>query len=73
MDIWKMKISYNWLKNYIDLDQPPKEVADILTMLGLEVSTVEKLGGIPGNLEGVVVGKVISAETTPQCRSTQSM
>lgn len=60
-----MKISHNWLKNYIDVEQSPKELADILTMLGLEVSTIEQLGGIPGNLEGVVVGKVVSAEQHP--------
>ncbi|MEM7655911.1 MAG: phenylalanine--tRNA ligase subunit beta [Bacteroidota bacterium] len=60
-----MKISYNWLKEYIDIDQSPEALADILTMLGLEVGTIQQVGGIPGNLEGVVVGLVTSAEQHP--------
>ncbi len=60
-----MKLSYRWLKEYLDFDQNPEELADILTMLGLEVGTVEKVGGIPGDLEGVVVGEVVSAEPHP--------
>ncbi len=60
-----MKVSYNWLKSYIDFDQSPEELADILTMLGLETSGIEEFGGVPGNFEGVVVGHVLSAEQHP--------
>ncbi|MEM7370593.1 MAG: phenylalanine--tRNA ligase subunit beta [Bacteroidota bacterium] len=60
-----MKISYNWLKEYIDFEYSPHELADALTMLGLEIGTVETVGGVPGNLEGVVVGKVESAIQHP--------
>ena len=60
-----MKISYNWLKDYIDHPYEPQELSDILTMLGLEVGGMEEIGGIPGNLEGVVVGKVLECEQHP--------
>ncbi len=60
-----MKVSYNWLKEYIDFDYTPDELKVILTMLGLEIGKVEEVGGIPGNLEGVVVGYVLSAEQHP--------
>ena len=60
-----MKVSYNWLKTFIDFDYSPQELSDILTMLGLEVAGFEETGGIPGNLEGVVVGFVVSAEKHP--------
>ncbi|MEO0898254.1 MAG: phenylalanine--tRNA ligase subunit beta [Bacteroidota bacterium] len=60
-----MKVSYNWLKDYIDFDYSPDELKDILTMLGLEVGKTEKVGGVPGNFEGVVVGHVLSAEQHP--------
>ncbi len=60
-----MKISYNWLKDYLEFDETPDQLNDILTMLGLEVGTVETVGGIPGDLEGVVVGEVVSAEPHP--------
>jgi phenylalanyl-tRNA synthetase beta chain len=60
-----MKVSYNWLKDYIDFDYTPRELADILTMLGLEIGKVEEIGGVTGNLEGVVVGEVLSAEQHP--------
>lgn len=60
-----MKVSYNWLKEYIDFSYGPKELADILTMLGLEVGKYEQIGGAPNDLEGVIVGKVLSAEQHP--------
>ncbi len=60
-----MKVSYHWLKEYVDFDQSPEAIKDILTMLGLEVGTVETIGGIPGDLAGVVVGQVRSAEPHP--------
>ena len=60
-----MKISYNWLKQFIKIDLKSEETAAILTDLGLEVETVEKFQSIPGGLEGVVVGHVLSCEKHP--------
>lgn len=60
-----MKISYNWLKEYIGFDWTPDELAHRLTMCGLEVEGVEKWESIKGGLEGVVVGLVLSAEQHP--------
>lgn len=57
-----MKISYNWLKDYLDFEQTPDEVADILTLTGLEVEEVYKSGS---DLTGVVVGKVQTSEKHP--------
>lgn len=60
-----MNISYNWLKNYLNIDKTPDELSLILTDIGLEVEAVEKVQSIPGGLEGLVVGEVISAEQHP--------
>ena len=60
-----MKISYNWLKEYIDFDWSPEELADRLTMTGLEVEGMEKYESIPGGLEGVFVGEVKTCEPHP--------
>ena len=60
-----MKISYNWLKQFIKIDLKSEETAAILTDLGLEVEIVEKFQSIPGGLEGVVVGHVLSCEKHP--------
>ena len=57
-----MKISYSWLKDYLDFEQTPDEVADILTLTGLEVEEVYKSGS---DLTGVVVGKVLTSEKHP--------
>jgi len=53
-----MKISYNWLKEFIDTDKTPEEISTILTGTGLEVESLEKVQPIPGGLEGLVVGYV---------------
>ena len=60
-----MKISYNWLKNYIDTDLTPDEVAKILTNTGLEVENVEHFESVKGGLEGLVIGKVTSCKKHP--------
>lgn len=52
-----MKISYNSLQKYIDLTQTPDELAEIMTLAGLEVEAIEKVGNIP---DGVIVAKIIS-------------
>jgi phenylalanyl-tRNA synthetase beta chain len=60
-----MKISYNQLKTYIDIDESPEFIAEILTDLGLEIEGSETVGGIKGNLQGVVVGKVVECQKHP--------
>ncbi len=60
-----MKISYNWLKEYIDTDLSPDEIAKILTDTGLEVEGIEKMEAVKGGLEGVFVGEVLSCEKHP--------
>jgi len=46
-----MKISYNWLKQYIPLELSPEEVSDILTNIGLEVEGLETFQSVKGGLE----------------------
>ena len=53
-----MKISYNWLNEFIDTDKTPEEISKILTGTGLEVESMEKVQAIPGGLEGLVIGYV---------------
>ena len=53
-----MKISYNWLTQFINLDKSPPELSLILTDIGLEVESIEKVQAIPGGLEGLVIGEV---------------
>jgi phenylalanyl-tRNA synthetase beta chain len=60
-----MKISYNWLKQFIKIDLKSDETAAILTDLGLEVEVVEKYQSVRGGLEGVVVGHVLTCEKHP--------
>ena len=57
-----MKVTLNWLKQYVDFDWSPEELTERLTMLGLEVEGVEKLGG---GFEGIVVAEVLSREKHP--------
>jgi phenylalanyl-tRNA synthetase beta chain len=60
-----MRISYNWLKQFIKIDLKSEETSAILTDLGLEVEVVEKYQSVRGGLEGVVVGHVLSCEKHP--------
>jgi len=60
-----MKISYNWLKQYIDTDLSAEEMGKILTDTGLEVESIEKIEAVKGGLEGVVVGEVLTCEKHP--------
>src|SRR6202789_2391410 len=53
-----MKISYNWLKDFLETDKTPEEISKILTGTGLEVESMEKVQAIPGGLEGLVIGYV---------------
>ncbi len=60
-----MKISYNWLKSYLDIAIPAEELAAILTDTGLEVENVEHFSSVKGGFEGIVVGAVLSCERHP--------
>ena len=60
-----MTISLNWLKEYIDINETPEKIAELLTDLGLEVEGMSEIGGIKGNLEGVVVGYVVECGKHP--------
>ncbi len=60
-----MKISYNWLKQYIPVDLPAGQVSDILTNIGLEVEGLETFQSVKGGLEGVVIGEVLTCEKHP--------
>lgn len=57
-----MKISYNWLKEFLDIQHSPEELGKILTDTGLEVEGIERKETVPGGLEGIVVGQVITCE-----------
>lgn len=57
-----MKISLNWLKDYLHLDKTPEEIAHILTHTGLEVGGIQK---IAAGLEGVVTGEVVTKAPHP--------
>lgn len=60
-----MKISYNWLKQFIKIDWQSEETAALLTDLGLEVEMVEKYQSVKGGLEGIVVGHVLTCVQHP--------
>ncbi len=60
-----MKISYNWLKQYIATDLSPQQVSEILTNTGLEVEGLEEMQSVKGGLEGVVIGEVLTCEKHP--------
>ena len=53
-----MNISYNWLKDYIQIEESPEELSKILTDLGLEIGGLKKIESIKGGLKGLVVGEV---------------
>jgi len=57
-----MKISYNWLKQFIKIDWDAEKTGDLLTDLGLEVEGINTYQSIKGGLKGIVVGHVISCE-----------
>ena len=60
-----MNISYNWLKEYVDFDLTPDEVAAALTSIGLETGSVEEVQTVKGGLEGLVIGEVLTCEPHP--------
>ncbi len=60
-----MKISINWLKDYLKTDHSPEEISEILTNLGLEVEKISSFESIKGGLAGVVAGKVLECGKHP--------
>ena len=60
-----MKISLNWLKEYIQTNQPDEIIIEILTSIGLEVESVEKIERIKGGLNGLVVAEVLECDKHP--------
>ncbi len=57
-----MKISYNWLKQFIDIDWTAEKTGELLTDLGLEIEGIDTYQSIKGGLEGVVIGEVLTCE-----------
>jgi len=60
-----LKISHNWLRQFIKVELPKEEISVMLTDLGLEVEGMEKFESIKGGLKGVIVGEVVSCEEHP--------
>ena len=60
-----MKLSYNWLKDYLECDLTPQQIADAMTDIGIEVDGVEEQEEIPGGLAGVVVAHVLECVPHP--------
>ncbi|HUW93433.1 MAG TPA: hypothetical protein VMV74_09725, partial [Bacteroidales bacterium] len=60
-----MKISYNWLRDYLNLDQDVEELSTILTAIGLEVEGTEVWESVRGGMKGVVIGKVLTCGCHP--------
>lgn len=60
-----MKISYNWLKSYIQFDHNPSQLCELLTSIGLEVGGTEEVESIRGGLKGLVIGKVVTCVPHP--------
>jgi phenylalanyl-tRNA synthetase beta chain len=60
-----MKISYNWIKEYLKIDLEPEKVSEILTSIGLEIEGMEEWVSVKGGLEGVVIGEVLTCKKHP--------
>jgi phenylalanyl-tRNA synthetase beta chain len=60
-----MKISYNWIKDYLKIDLEHAKVAEILTGIGLEIEGMEEWVSVKGGLQGVVVGEVLTCKKHP--------
>lgn len=60
-----MKISYSWLKDYLNVDLSPEDIGDILTEIGLEVEGIDEVETVRGGLRGVVIGEVLTCVQHP--------
>ena len=61
-----MKISLNWLKNFIELNNSPEEISNLLTEVGLEVESIEKLGNEKSKLNDLVIGCLLYTSPSPR-------
>ena len=57
-----MKLSYDWLKDYLKCDLTAAQVAEAMTAIGIEVDSLQEQEQIPGGLAGVVVAKVVECD-----------
>ena len=60
-----MRISCNWLRDYIECDLSAEQIAEALTSIGLEVDSLEQVEAIPGGLAGVIVAEVVECYDHP--------
>jgi phenylalanyl-tRNA synthetase beta chain len=60
-----MKISYNWIKDYLKIDLEPAKVSEILTAIGLEIEGMDEWASVKGGLKGVVIGEVLTCKKHP--------
>ncbi|MFT4738048.1 MAG: phenylalanyl-tRNA synthetase beta chain [Cyclobacteriaceae bacterium] len=60
-----MKISYNWLREFIELTETPDQISAVLTETGLEVEGLEKVEKIQGGFAGLVVGEILTCTKHP--------
>ncbi|WP_318345439.1 phenylalanine--tRNA ligase subunit beta [Flagellimonas baculiformis] len=60
-----MKISYNWLKQFLHIDWDSQKTGELLTDLGLEVEGISRFESVKGGLQGIVVGHVLTCEQHP--------
>ncbi|WP_299130141.1 phenylalanine--tRNA ligase subunit beta [uncultured Winogradskyella sp.] len=60
-----MKISYNWLKQFIKIDWDAEKTGELLTDLGLEIEGIERYESVKGGLKGIVVGEVLTCKQHP--------
>nr|WP_321412521.1 phenylalanine--tRNA ligase subunit beta [uncultured Allomuricauda sp.] len=60
-----MKISYNWLKQFLQIDWDAQQTGELLTDLGLEVEGITQFESVKGGLKGIVVGHVLTCEKHP--------
>jgi phenylalanyl-tRNA synthetase beta chain len=61
-----MKISYKWLKEFINITETPEQIGILLTGTGLEVESIEEVESVKGGLKGVVIGQVLTCEKHPE-------
>ncbi|WP_282043329.1 phenylalanine--tRNA ligase subunit beta [Winogradskyella flava] len=60
-----MKISYNWLKQFINIDWDAEKTGELLTDLGLEIEGIERYESVKGGLDGIIIGEVLTCEQHP--------
>ena len=60
-----MKISYNWIRDYLKLDIDPHKLSEILTGIGLEIEGVEEWESVRGGMKGILIGEVLTCKKHP--------